>query len=179
MPAMPSGIMGYVRRNGRQWVYRKGCSAARSWSWKWRRNRRQSFQRFWERCGLIEKGLLKRLADFWRKAGPELESGARWLWRTAGSTKKLREDAEGRGFPFGETAGTETFLQGRTFAGGQEGNRQTGRRFPFAEGFRGKGQGLFTAGETLRQTEWQNRQMLFLAEENNAPQKTEQLSHCP
>ena len=124
---------------------------------------------------MIEKGLLKRLADFWRKAGPELESGARWLWRTAGSTKKLREDAEGRGFPFGETAGTETFLQGRTFAGGQEGNRQTGRRFPFAEGFRGKGQGLFTAGETLRQTEWQNRQMLFLAEENNAPQKTEQL----
>lgn len=124
---------------------------------------------------MIEKGLLKRLADFWRKAGPELESGARWLRRTAGSTKKLREDAEGRGFPFGETAGTETFLQGRTFAGGQEGNRQTGRRFPFAEGFRGKGQGLFTAGETLRQTEWQNRQMLFLAEENNAPQKTEQL----
>ena len=122
-----------------------------------------------------EKGLLKRLADFWRKAGPELDGGAHWLRRTAGNTKKMREDAEGRGFPFRKTAGTETFLQGRTFAGELEGNRQTGRRFLFAEGFKGQEQGLFTAGETLRQTERQNRQTLFLAEENNVPQKTKQL----
>lgn len=122
-----------------------------------------------------EKGLLKRLADFWKKAGPELDGGTRWLRRTAGNTKKMREDAEGRRFPFRETAGTETFLPGRTFAGEPEGTRQTGRRFPFAEGFQGQEQGLFTAGETLRQTERQNRQTLFLAEENNAPQKTERL----
>lgn len=122
-----------------------------------------------------EKGLLKRLADFWRKAGPELDGGTRWFRRTAGNTKKMRNDAAGRGFLFGETAGTETFLPGRTFAGEPEGNRQTGRRFPFAEGFQGQEQGLFTAGESLRQMEQQNRQTLFSAEENNAPQKTERL----
>ncbi len=119
-----------------------------------------------------EKGLLKKLADFWRKAGPELDGGARWLRRTAGSAKKMREDAAGRGFPYRERAGEETFLLGRTFAGEPEGTRQAGRRIPFAEGFRK--QGLFTAKKTPQQAEQRNSQTIFFAEENNAPQKTKQ-----
>lgn len=104
-----------------------------------------------------------------------MDGGTRWLRRAAENTKKMREDAEGRGFLFGETAGTETFLLGRIFAGEPEEKRRTGRRFPFAEGFQGQEQGFFTAGETLRQTERQNRQTLFLAEENNVPQKAKRL----
>ncbi len=140
---------------------------------------RDSVLRFYirllEGVEMKEKGLLKRLADFWKKAGPELDGGANWFWRIAGSAKKMREDAAGRGFPFRETAGTETFPLGRTFAREAEEIQQAGRRILFAEGFRKQEQGLFMAGETPQQAERRNRETLFSVEENNAPQKTKQL----
>lgn len=106
-----------------------------------------------------KKGILQRLAEFWKNAGPETGGGGRLARRKAGRTKKPGE-RQGRpeegGFPFREKEEESGFLLKQAFAEGQEKARQTGQAF-FAAGFPGREKRLFVPGKTPGQAERQER----------------------
>lgn len=105
-----------------------------------------------------KKGMLQRLAAFWKNAGPEA-GGGRLAWRKAGRTKKpggRPGRTEEGGFPFREKEEESGFLLKRAFAEGQEKARQAGQAF-FAAGFPGREKRLFAPGKAPGQAGRQER----------------------
>lgn len=100
-----------------------------------------------------KKGILERLAAFWREDGPEMGGGSRRLWRNGRTRRQAAGNAEaGKLVPFWEAGEGTGFPLGRLFGGTEAAAGGTAERRLFQPDFRKTGKGLFSV-ETVQEQE--------------------------